>query len=395
MLFTAFEPSGDAHAAPVIAALKKAAPHIEIAACGGPRMEQAGAAMIERTADDGAMGLSALSRVSAVRKSQAFIRTWALTRRVNVHVPVDSPAANFPLAAFMKSRGARVCHLVAPQLWAWGPWRLGKLRRCTDCVLCLLPFEEEWFRSRRIPAMFIGHPVINRPLDAEALEAKVREMPAGSPKILLLPGSRSGEVARNLPLLLKLFSEIQHTHRRALAIIVTASEALAQRVRERVPTLPSSVLLITGRLDAAIAWSDLALCVSGTVSMDLLRQAKPMVGLYRTGVLSVLGGKLLLSMPNRLLPNILAGRRVVPEFVPCVGRAGPIAAAIEELLADNSRLRETSAALRALLPPFHGKKPDEEAAQAILALATGRNPFAAPSERPAPARTGGGRQKLL
>ena len=375
VLFTAFEPSGDAHAAPVIAALKAMAPEIEIVACGGPQMERAGAIMIERTADDGAMGLSALSKIASVKKTQNAIRQWAQARRVNVHVPVDSPAANFAIAKFMKARGVRVCHLVAPQLWAWGPWRLNKLRRCTDLVLCLLPFEQEWFRSRRVPAKFIGHPVINRILDQEQMDAHVKELPTGSPKVLLLPGSRSSEVTRNLPLLLKVFSDIQHNHRRAIAIMVTANDSLARLVRERVPTLPPGVLLMTGKLDAAISWSEIALCVSGTVSLDLLRQAKPMVGMYRTGLLSVIGANIMLSMPNRLLPNILAGKRVVPEFVPCLGRAGPISAAVENLLADQSRLRETANALRALLPAFQGKRPDIEAAEAIIAFVSGRSPL--------------------
>ena len=375
VLFTAFEPSGDAHAAPVIAALKAMAPEIEIVACGGPQMERAGAIMIERTADDGAMGLSALSKIASVKKTQNAIRQWAQARRVNVHVPVDSPAANFAIAKFMKARGVRVCHLVAPQLWAWGPWRLNKLRRCTDLVLCLLPFEQEWFRSRRVPAKFIGHPVINRILDQAQIDAQSNELPKGSPKVLLLPGSRSSEVKRNLPLLLKVFSDIQHNHRRAIAIMVTANDSLARLVRERVPTLPPGVLLMTGKLDAAISWSEVALCVSGTVSLDLLRQAKPMVGMYRTGLLSVIGANIMLSMPNRLLPNILAGKRVVPEFVPCLGRAGPISAAVENLLADQSRLREIANALRALLPAFQGKRPDIEAAEAIIAFVAGRSPL--------------------
>ena len=338
-------------------------------------MERAGATMIERTADDGSMGLSALSKISSVRKTQAAIRRWALARRVNVHVPVDSPAANFAIAQFMKARGVRVCHLVAPQLWAWGPWRLNKLRRCTDLVLCLLPFEQEWFRTRRVPAKFIGHPVINRILDQTSMDAQAKELPPGSPKVLLLPGSRSSEVKRNLSLLLQVFSDMQHNHRRALAIIVTANHSLEKLVRNLVPTLPPGVLLMTGKLDASISWCDIALCVSGTVSLDVLRQAKPMVGMYRTGLLSVIGGNLMLSMPNRLLPNILAGRRMVPEFVPCLGRAGPISAAVENLLADQSRLRETANALRTLLPAFQGKSPDREAAQAILAFASGRNPM--------------------
>ena len=375
VLITAFEPSGDAHAAPVVAALRRLAPDVSVIAWGGPKLAAAGATVIERSADDGAMGLSAVSRIGAVRRHAAAIDRWCSQHRVAVHVPVDSPAANFPVAKRMKRRGARVCHLVAPQLWAWGPWRLNKLRRCTDCVLCLLPFEEKWFRDRQVPARFIGHPVINRPLAADA-SARAAEYPAGSPKVLLLPGSRSSEVRRNLPLLLRALAEMQSRHRRLNALLVAANAELLQLVRERVgDTVPSGLHLVTGDLDAAIAWCDLALCVSGTVSLDVTRQAKPMVGVYKVSPLSYFGSRLLLTTPNRLLPNILAGRRIVPEFVPHMGGAEPVWQAAETLLADQARMRAATDALRAVLEPYRGHDPAEEAAQAILRLARGENPL--------------------
>jgi lipid-A-disaccharide synthase len=376
ILFTAFEPSGDAHAAPVIEAIRRRAPEVPVIAWGGPRMQAAGATVIERSADDGAMGLSAVSRIRAVRAHQAAIRRWCGQHRVAVHVPVDSPAANFPVAKWIKARGARVCHLVAPQVWAWGPWRIGKLRRCTDCVLCLLPFEETWFRQRHVPALFIGHPVINRALDGEALKARAVEFPPGDPRLLLLPGSRSSEVKRNLPLLLRALFELQARFRRMNAVVVAANPELLELVRERIGTpLPSGLHLVSGDLDAAIRWSSLALCVSGTVSLDLARHVKPMVAVYRVSPLSYVGAKLLLRTPHRLLPNILAGREIVPEFVPHMGGAAPIAKAAETLLTDQRRMRETSDALREVLAPYQGHHPDEEAADAILCVATGGNPM--------------------
>jgi len=377
VLFTAFEPSGDAHAAPVVRALRRLAPELPVVAWGGPHLEAAGASVIERSADDGAMGLSALSRIGAVRRHAASIDQWSAAHRVSVHVPVDSPAANFPVARRLKRRGARICHLVAPQLWAWGPWRLGKLRRCTDCVLCLLPFEEAWFRQRHVPALFVGHPVINRPLDAASLADRARELPQGSPRLLLLPGSRSSEVRRNLPLLIRAFTELQSTHRRMQALLVAANGELLRMVRQMLGgSLPSGLHAVSGDLDAAIAWSELALCVSGTVSLDLARQAKPMVGVYKVSPVSWLGSRVLLTSPHRLLPNILAGRRIVPEFVPHMGGAEPITRAAQSLLDDTARLREASESLRAVVAPYQGHDPAVEAAQAILHLVHGRNPVA-------------------
>ena len=129
LLFTAFEPSGDAHAAPVIQELLRRVPGLKIYAWGGPLMAEAGAHIVQETGLDGAMGLNALAKVSAVRREIRRIRDWSKAYRVLAHVAVDSPAANFPICKEMKAHGARIVHLVAPQLWAWGGWRVGKLRR--------------------------------------------------------------------------------------------------------------------------------------------------------------------------------------------------------------------------------------------------------------------------
>jgi len=376
VLFTAFEPSGDAHAAPVIAELRRVAPEVPVIAWGGPRMKEAGATVVERSADDGAMGLRAASRVKAVRAHQAAIERWCAQHRVAVHVPVDSPAANFAVAKRMKARGTRVCHLVAPQVWAWGPWRIGKLRRCTDCVLCLLPFEEKWFRERQVPALFIGHPVINRAMDGASVAERAAELPPGDPKILLLPGSRSSEVDRNLPLLLATLSNLQARFRKATAVLVAANEDLRARVRERIRgPLPSGLYLVAGELDAAITWCDLAICVSGTVSLDLTRHAKPMVGVYKVSPVSAIGARALLTTPHRLLPNILAGEQIVPEFVPHMGGAEPVSRAAESLLTDQKRMRAAADALRRVLAPYRGHDPAREAAAAILTVARGGNPL--------------------
>ena len=378
VLVTAFEPSGDAHAAPVIAEIRRRAPQVQVVAWGGPKMEAAGAMIIERSADDGAMGLSAISRIGAVRAHQAAIARWASAHRVNVHVPVDSPAANFPVALRMKARGVRVCHLVAPQLWAWAPWRIGKLRRATDCVLCLLPFEEKWFRDRQVPARFIGHPVINRSIAPDAA-TRAAELPPGAPKVLILPGSRSSEVRANLPVLMRVHADLQSRFRKMTSVLVAANEDLLALVRERLGgTLPSGLNLVVGQLDAAIAWSDLALCVSGTVSMDLTRQAKPMVAVYQVSPISWLGARMLLTTPHRLLPNILAGERIVPEFVPHMGGVAPISKAAELLLTDQKRMRASSDGLRRVLAMYQGRHPAREATDSILALLRGGNPMLTP-----------------
>lgn len=339
-------------------------------------MEAAGAEMVERTADDGAMGLGALSKAMTVRGTISRLKRWFRQYRVIGHVPVDSPAANFPIAKVMHAGGARVIHLAAPQLWAWAPWRARKLRACTDLVLCLLPFERNWFAQRKIPARFIGHPILSRSLDDADLARRASALPRGGPRLLLLPGSRSAEVQRNIRLLHDAFVELQGRHAGATGLIVAANADLARIARRRVPVFPTGLSMGIGGageageeqrlpLEAAIRWCDLAIAVSGSVTLDLVRQHKPMVGVYKAGLLSVIGAKVLLTTPHRLLPNIIAGRRIVPEFVPWAGGCGPIVNAAAELLRDSRNLAHQAEELARIAKAYEGRTPEVEAAEAI------------------------------
>ena len=318
-------------------------------------MEAAGATLIEETAVDGAMGLGALSHAMAVRKVQRNIARWASRYRVVAHIAVDSPAANFPICRMMKKQGACVAHLVAPQLWAWGGWRIKKLRRLSDLVLCLLPFEESWFMSRQVNARFIGHPVINRSIDEAELQQRRNTLPQGSPRILVLPGSRSGEVRKNTRMLVAAFTEIQGRFRGTTGLVVASDDRVARQVRKLVPAMPTGLHLAIGDLDAAINWCDLALTVSGTVTLDLARQTRPMIGVYKTDPLSWIGSKLLLRTRYKLLPNIVLRQEVVPEFVPCLGRVGPIVQEAAELLKDTRNLAKVSEGLRHVTKQFEAQ----------------------------------------
>ena len=368
VLFTAFEPSGDAHAAPVIKQLLAHVPTLKVYAWGGPRMEEAGATLIGRTADDGAMGLGAIAKARSVHREIKRIRQWAMEYRVLAHVAVDSPAANFPICKAMQKTGARVIHLVAPQLWAWGRWRIGKLRRLTNLVLCLLPFEEQWFNDRGVPAKFIGHPVINRPADDAELRRGMHGYPQGTPRIAIFPGSRSHEVAANIRLLANVYTELHGRHAGMTGVIVAANPELAKLVRKKIKVFPTGLHMVTGQADIAIAWCDLALAVSGTVSLDITRQRKPMVGVYRTSVFTWLASKLIVRTPYRLLPNIIADREIVPEFVPYAGGPMPIVKAASKYLLDSKNAANQAEELGRVCMRFANKKPADEAARLIIKI---------------------------
>jgi lipid-A-disaccharide synthase len=366
VLFTAFEPSGDAHAAPVIAELLRRVPMLKVYAWGGPRMEKAGATILGRTAEDGAMGLGSFKRIREVKREIRRIKQWAREYRVIAHVAVDSPAANFPVCRTVKKTGARIIHLVAPQMWAWGRWRVGKLRKLTDLVLCLLPHEEQWFNDRGVPAKFIGHPALNRPVETdETVREQMHGLPQGAPRIAIFPGSRSQEVKANIRLLVNAFIELQGRHAGMAGVIVAANQNLAKVVRKKIKVFPSGMHMVTGQADAAIGWCDLALAVSGTITLDITRQRKPMIGVYRTGLLSWLTAKLLVR-GYYLLPNVVADREVVPEFVPHLGGCMPIVKVASRILLDSKKAANQSEELNRICLRFAGKKPAEEATRLII-----------------------------
>lgn len=360
ILFTGFEPSGDDHAAAVIAELKSRRPELRIAAWGGPNMEAAGATVVERTGESAVMGLPGLAKIQEHRKINQRIAAWLDANPVKVHVPVDSPAANFPICKLAKARGARVVHLVAPQVWAWGKWRVKKLRRLTDHVCCLLPFEEPWFRQRHVPATFVGHPLYDHRLNTRALDDTIADWPApDGPRIALMPGSRPAEIRKNFPLILGAFNRIRQKHPGAYAVVAAARPDLEQHLRDLASQAgepwPDAIRVETHATDAVIRWAELCLVVSGTVTLQIARQARPMVIVYAwSRFMHTVLGRYLLTTPFLTLPNLVAGARVVPELVPHFGGPEPIAECALELLDQPEHAERQRENLRAVSQRFSG-----------------------------------------
>ena len=333
-------------------------------------MAEAGAEIVERTSEDGVMGLAGFLKAFEMKRTIDRIDAWAGRNPVGLHLPVDSPSANFPLCKRLRRRGTRTIHLIAPKVWAWGQWRVRRLVNHSDHVLCILPFEETWFRARGVDATFIGHPVMSKPIDPEALSDGRLDLPRGAPRILVLPGSRSGEIKANLGHQLEAFGRIRQLFPDAVAVIVAANQRIADSIRTRWNPLPDGVHLQEGGLEVAISWADLALATSGTVSLDLTRQDCPMIGSYAIPRWQMVMASVFVKTPYKLLPNIVADREIVPEFVPYVASRGatPILEAAIPLLNDPEGLEAMRERLREIRSEFEGIDPGAVAAERILSL---------------------------
>jgi lipid-A-disaccharide synthase len=374
LLFTAFEPSGDDHASAVIAELKARHPDLIIFAWGGPKMERAGATIIERTGDDAVMGMPGLAKIREHQRINERIDAWLAANKTSdtpvvLHIPVDSPAANTPICKIAKSHGLRVVHLVAPQIWAWGRWRIRTLRQVTDLVLCMLPFEERFFTRRRVPARFIGHFIFDHPIDAFEVQRRADKLPQGDPKLALFPGSRPDELRRNFPLLLSMFRALRSSHPGAVGVVACTNERVEKQLRESASLLggwPDHLSTVVADSDAVIRWCDLALVKSGTVTLQVARQCRPMVIFYKKGnpvYYNIV--RIILATKLFALPNLIAGRRIVPEFVPHWGGPERIIAEAARLLDHPDQADRQRQDLAKLIEPFRGKSARVLAANAI------------------------------
>jgi lipid-A-disaccharide synthase len=373
VLFTAFEPSGDDHASAVIAELRARCPALPIYAWGGPKMAAAGAMLVERTGDDAVMGMPGLQKIREHSRINERVQAWMREHRPLVHVPVDSPAANFPICKMAKKLGIKVVHLVAPQIWAWGRWRIGKLRRRTDLVLCLLPFEERFFQKRNVPARFIGHPLFDAMPGEAELDLKASRYPSGSPKLALMPGSRPSELEKSFPVQLAAFRELRKRYPSLAGVVAATTPRVEAQLKERASGLggwPEGLHIASGDTDGIIRWCDVALVKSGTITLQIARQIRPMVAFYRSNpVPYYLVGKWVVSTKYFTLPNVLAHREVVPEFVPHFGGHEPLVEAVRRLIDDPPTMESQREELRRIVDQFKGRNAASAAAQAIAEMA--------------------------
>jgi len=236
------------------------------------------------------------------------------TRRPQLAILTDSPDFHLRIASKLKALNVPVVYLVAPQVWAWRKGRLPLMRRTIGRLLCIFPFEEDFFRSHGVRAWYIGHPLAGRvrpTLEKPEFFRKHRLAPSRQ-LVTVLPGSRKGEAARHLAALTEAVDRIYRAQ--ATHFLLPASETTgAAFFRERIGQSPIQV--IEGESWDAIAHADVVLAASGTVTVEAALAGTPMVTFYKVNALSWLLGRLLVRVPFYSMVNLVAGRAVVPELM--------------------------------------------------------------------------------
>ena len=274
-----------------------------------------------------------------------------------VHIPVDSPAAQFRITPAFRARGAKTVHWVAPKIWArrWDG-RLAKLRRQTDGLACLFPFEADWFSSRGLPATFVGHPSFSRAIEATPTPG----LPETEHRVAILPGSRSQEIRDNLPLMLEVMDRLR-SEMDVSGVIVAADPRAAQQIES---LNQSQYPVRTGDIDGVLAWSSFAFAVSGTVTLDVARHRRPGLGIYACGWAFRMIAKILIQ-GMVLPPNLVLGREAMPELAPIPMDSGLVLDAVRALLNDDQALRAQVEAWNELHTMYEGHDPGAGVADVV------------------------------
>jgi lipid-A-disaccharide synthase len=346
IFFSVGEPSGDLHGANLIHELQRRRPDCKFVGYGGPRMAAAGCELHE--------DLTKLALMWFARVLLNLHRFWDFVSRADRYfrhqrpdavVLIDYPGFNWWIARRAKAHKIPVIYYGTPQIWAWAGWRIKKMRRFVDHVLCKLPFEEAWYRERGCRATYVGHPYFDQ-LRAEQLDtAFIAQQRSGDgPLVAILPGSRTQEVRDNFRWFLKAAEIVRQRVPNVRFAVASFKPSQAEMVRDQLRGSDLPIEVHVRRTGELIAASDCAMAVSGSVSLELLYHTKPTVILYYISRLAMAVQPFLRKVRYITLVNLLVTDDLFPKQVPLYDPSNPIDAKVlmPEYLTCEDKSREVA-----------------------------------------------------
>jgi len=317
-MIVAGEPSGDAHAAALVNALKAKASEVEYFGATGPLMRAAGVDTIVNTDELAIFGILEVAQVfpkflAAFRKLKAA----AIERRPDAVVLVDWPEFNLRLASAIHRRGLKVIYYISPQLWAWRPRRINRINRDVDLLLSILPFEADWYKARGVDHVeFVGHPLAGEvePRISRREFCEQHNLNPDKPIVSFLPGSRRKELERILPPMAAAIRKLKTTHPEIQPVIVVAPSRTIEETKQILSSL-NSIPLVHGQTREALAASDAAAIASGTATLEGALLETPMVVVYKESAVNWHTLGRLITVPHYGLVNLVAGTEIATELM--------------------------------------------------------------------------------
>ena len=360
IFFVAGESSGDTHGAALIRALRGLEPDLQAEGLGGQAMAEAGMALREDLAGQAIMGFTeVVKHLLPMRRLMLDTVEHLRATRPDGLVLIDYPGFNIRLAQRAHRLGIPIVYYISPQVWAWKKQRIHTIARCVGKMLVIFPFEEQLYRDVGMDCTYVGHPLVEH-VAAYAPEAG----PEGPPVIGVLPGSRAQEIGRLLEPMLGVARGIRERYPEARFVTPCVNEARGAQVRALAGDFPLEV--VTGGMYGVLAAARLCLVASGTATLETALFGTPMVILYRVSAGSYWLARWLVDVEHIGIVNILAGRRIVPEFIQQDATPEKVLPTALELIRDTPARVQMLADLDAVRRALGGGGASARAAREVL-----------------------------
>lgn len=353
VMIIAGETSGDLHGANLVRAMKKKEGGLFFLGVGGQALKDAGVRIAVDAAALSSVGITeAFSKLPAILSAISTVKSLLRRYRPALLILIDFPEFNLHIAGVAKKLGIPVFYYVSPQIWAWRMSRVKKIKQRVDHMAVILPFEAAFYRKHKVPVTFVGHPLLDS-CPISQLQKPI-SIPSGSITIGLLPGSRSGEIWRHLPILLETAHLLSGTRKDLKFLVSIAPSMKKSWVQEIVDKHPgtASVELMPGPVKEVFEKSMLVIAASGTVTLEAAIYGIPTVIIYRVSPVSSFLGKLMIRVKFVGLANLIAGEAVSPELLLDQANPGHIAEVVINMLKDMKtldRMRHKFALIRKAL----------------------------------------------
>jgi lipid-A-disaccharide synthase len=369
VMMIAGDPSGEAHGARVIRALKERRPAVEIYGVGGDRMREEGMELLFHSSTLSFMGfVEVVKHLSLIKDVERKLEQTLVARPPDVLVLIDYPGFNLRFARIARKHDIRILYYISPQVWAWHKSRVRTMKTLVDRMKVVFPFEVEIYRKEGIDVEFVGHPL------AESLDVKMNReefcrearLDPGRRIIGLLPGSRKQEIEKIFPTLITAGTAVGE--RNDAQVVVGVAPNLGREELRRYLPDASPVVLVENLTHALMKHADVAIVTSGTATLETGWFGTPLIVVYKTSALSFFIGRMLVDVANIGLVNIVAGKTVAPEFLQHEMTVQNIVEAVDRILKDDGYRRTMKVELSQIREKLGKAGASTRVAEGIIAL---------------------------
>jgi lipid-A-disaccharide synthase len=371
------EDSADMHAASLVRSAEQELPGVSFYGLTGPRMRALGVQTVFDFASRAAMLSGIVSVIGHARRAIRAVRQSWQAEPPDLVVLLDSPELHLRLARMAHRQGLKVLYYIAPQTWASRPGRNRQIARDVDRLACILPFEEQYFRHALVYADYVGHPLFEALRDETPNDEVVRRLRSGGqPVVAILPGSRRHVIDTMLPMQLDVVRRLRAHGHRVQPVVSCVDQDRRQLIRRHVNASGFAAEVLTDDNASLLTAASLVLVSSGTATLHVAHYRKPMIVMYDAGSLLSLPyrlfGRLVIRTPHLSLVNILAGGRVVPEFMPFVRDLDAVATVAGQLLTDQVWRKIMAESLERAVGPLESSHASLQVCRMIGQMLAGR-----------------------